>query len=177
MRQRLFLIVPVVVFFAVAVVFFLGLGRDPKLVPSALIDQPVPDFTLPALNEGGAGLSKADLGGEVTLVNVFASWCVPCRVEHPLWMELAERTPVRLVAINYKDKPEAARAWLRRLGDPYSRIGADVSGRVGIDWGVYGVPETYLVDRSGRIRFKHVGPMTEEVLTDRVLPIIASLEP
>lgn len=176
MRQRLIVLLPVLVFVALALAFWFGLGRDPKLVPSALIDQEVPSFELPPLVEGQPGLASADLSGEVTLVNVFASWCVPCRAEHPLWMRVAAQGEgPRLVAINYKDEGDAARAWLDELGDPYSLIGVDADGRTAIDWGVYGVPETFLVDAEGRIRYKHVGPVTETAWNERLLPMIESL--
>jgi len=175
MRQRLFVIVPVVVFLGLAVVFFMGLGRDPKIVPSALIDQSVPAFELPAINGSGEGLTNADLTGAVTVVNVFASWCIPCRAEHGLWMDVAEKGDVRLIGINYKDEAGAATRWLAELGDPYERIGADRDGRVGIDWGVYGVPETFIVDATGRIRYKHVGPVSEQEWREILQPAIASL--
>jgi len=177
MRQRLFLLVPVVVFLGLAAVFFMGLGRDPNLVPSALIDQSVPSFELPPINGSGGGLTSADLTGAVTVVNVFASWCIPCRAEHPLWMDLAEKGEVRLIGINYKDEAGAATRWLAELGDPYERIGADRDGRVGIDWGVYGVPETFIVDKEGRIRYKHVGPVSEQTWREVLEPTIASLTP
>ncbi len=175
MAKRLLYVVPPIVFIGLLVMFYVGLGRDPSIVPSALIDQPVPEFTLPALKEEGAGLATTDLKGEVSLVNVFASWCVPCRAEHPLLMGLAERDQVRIHGINYKDAPDDATDWLRDLGDPYERIGADQDGRVSIDWGVYGVPETFIVDGDGRIRYKHVGPMTPEVLEKKLLPLIERL--
>ncbi len=175
MQQRLVVLVPVVVFLAMAAVFFLGLGRDPKIVPSALIDQPVPIFELPTIDGAATGLASADLTGAVTVVNVFASWCIPCRAEHGLWMDVAEQGDVRLIGINYKDEAGAAARWLEELGDPYERIGADRDGRVGIDWGVYGVPETFIVDRTGRIRYKHVGPVSEETWREVIQPTIASL--
>jgi len=177
MRQRLFLIVPVLVFLGLVVIFFLGLGRDPNLVPSALIDQPVPTFELPPINGSGPGLASADLEGAVTVVNVFASWCIPCRVEHRLWMDVAEAGEVRLIGINYKDEAGAATRWLKELGDPYERIGADRDGRVGFDWGVYGVPETFIIDRDGRIRYKHVGPVSDQAWREILQPTIASLTP
>ena len=175
MRQRLILVLPVVLFLGIAVAFWFGLGRDPKLIPSVLIDQPVPAFELPPLKAGKDGLASADLSGRVTLVNVFASWCVPCRAEHPLWMRLAEEGELRIVGINYKDKSGDALAWLEELGDPYSRIGVDADGRAAIDWGVYGVPETFVIDAEGRIRHKHVGPVSETAWTEELLPVIESL--
>jgi cytochrome c biogenesis protein CcmG/thiol:disulfide interchange protein DsbE len=167
---------PALVFFGLALVFLIGLGRDPAIVPSALIDRPVPSFELPALLAAKPGFASADLGGKLKLVNVFASWCVPCRAEHPQLMRL-EREGVELYGINYKDEPDAARQWLASLGDPYARIGADRNGRVGIDWGVYGVPETFLVDGKGVIRYKHVGPITPEALNDTILPLLKTLAP
>ncbi|MFQ5776001.1 MAG: DsbE family thiol:disulfide interchange protein [Kiloniellaceae bacterium] len=176
--RRLVYLLPALIFAVVAAYFLWGLDpkRDPRLVPSVMIDKPVPEFDLPPI-EGtdGPGLSSADLRtGEVTLVNVFASWCIPCRVEHPLLMEL-KRQGVRLAGINYKNKPQEARAWLAELGNPYARIGADVSGRVGIDWGVYGVPETFVVDGSGRIRYKHTGPIDRTALDGTIRPLLKEL--
>ena len=147
-------------------------GRDPSAVPSALIDKPAPQIDLPSIYEGRPGFASADLGGRATVVNVFASWCVPCRAEHPVLTRLAQEQGVPLIGLNWKDKPEAARAFLAELGDPYERIGSDPSGRAGIDWGVYGVPETYVVDAQGRIRYKHVGPLSEEDLESVILPVL-----
>ncbi|CAK0753759.1 Thiol:disulfide interchange protein DsbE [uncultured Gammaproteobacteria bacterium] len=173
MKRAVFLL-PLGLFAALLLYFAAGLTLDPKLIPSALIDKPVPVFDLPPLPGHSDGLATADLKGEVQLVNVFASWCVPCRIEHPLISALAAQgVPVR--GLNYKDKPEDALDWLRRNGDPYRSIGADRDGRVGIDWGVYGVPETFVVDRTGRIRHKHVGPLTVEELEHKILPLIELL--
>ncbi len=158
MRRLLFLL-PIVVFVVVSVGLAIGLTRDPSTLPSALIDKPVPSFDLPPV-EGlrQAGLKTGDLAGKVSLVNVFASWCGPCRVEHPVLMGLAKEGVV-IHGLNYKDAPDDAAQFLQELGDPYQAIGADRNGRVGIDWGVYGVPETFVVDASGTIRHKHVGPL------------------
>ena len=157
-----------VVWFALA----LAPGRDPSAVPSALIDKPAPQIDLPSIYPERPGLSSADLNGRATVVNVFASWCVPCRAEHPVLTRLAREHGVPLIGLNWKDKPEAARAFLDDLGDPFERIGSDPSGRAGIDWGVYGVPETYVVDGEGRIRYKHVGPLSEEDLNSVILPVL-----
>jgi cytochrome c biogenesis protein CcmG, thiol:disulfide interchange protein DsbE len=147
-------------------------NRDPSIVPSALIDKPAPALDLPSVYPGRLGLSSADLKGRVTVVNVFASWCLPCRAEHPVLSRLAREQGVALVAINWKDAPEAGRAWLAELGDPFGRVGSDPSGRAGIDWGVYGVPETYIVDPAGRIRYKHVGPLREEDIASVIAPVL-----
>lgn len=171
--RRLIFVLPLLLFAGLAGVFLLGFGHDPRDVPSALINRPVPIFALPPLPGRGSGLSNADLGGQVRLVNVFASWCLPCRAEHPILTELSGALPV--VGINYKDRPEDAMAWLERHGDPFAAIGADRDGRVAIDWGVYGVPETFLIDRDGRIRFKHVGPLTADIVARDILPRIAEL--
>jgi cytochrome c biogenesis protein CcmG/thiol:disulfide interchange protein DsbE len=175
--RRLLYLLPILVFVAIAIWFAFGLTRDPSKVPSALIDQPMPAFALPAL--AGAkvpALGDATIKGRVALVNFFASWCVPCRAEHPILMRLAEEKRVAVYGINYKDRGEDAMRWLKELGNPYAAIGHDEPGRVGIDWGVYGVPETFVVDREGRIRFKQVGPITPAVLQDTILPLIAQLE-
>ncbi len=147
-------------------------GRDPSLVPSALIDKPAPPIALPSIYPGRPGFSSADLEGRATIVNVFASWCVPCRAEHPILTRLAREEGVPLIGLNWKDRPEAARAFLAELGDPYERIGSDPTGRAGIDWGVYGVPETYVVDAEGSIRYKHVGPLSMQDIEGVILPIL-----
>ena len=172
--RRLLFILPVLVFAGLLAWFAKGLTQDPRKLPSALIDRPAPDFDLPPLNTG-PGLAKGDLAGQVTLVNFFASWCAPCRVEHPMLMRLAHEGKVHLVGVDYKDKPEDAQALLKQLGDPYKRIGVDRSGRVAIDFGVYGVPETYVVDREGRIRFRQVGPLTPEDYQKHVAPLLKEL--
>jgi cytochrome c biogenesis protein CcmG/thiol:disulfide interchange protein DsbE len=140
------------------------------------VDKSAPKFTLPPVLGSDDGLSTQDLVGHVSLVNVFASWCVPCRAEHPLFMELGEIGEVPLYGINYKDPPEQARAWLDELGDPYTRIGADRDGRVGIEWGVYGVPETYVIAADGTIAYRHVGPITRTILQDTIMPIVRNLK-
>jgi cytochrome c biogenesis protein CcmG/thiol:disulfide interchange protein DsbE len=174
--RRLLYLLPVLVFIGVGIGLALGLTRDPGVLPSALLDQPVPAFDLPPLaGRAGPGLSSRDLqAGAPALVNVFASWCVPCRAEHPLLMALAERG-VTIYGINYKDPPEQAAAWLDELGDPFARIGADRDGRVGIDWGVYGVPETFVVDGEGRIRHRFVGPLQPRDVDRTLLPLLAEL--
>jgi cytochrome c biogenesis protein CcmG/thiol:disulfide interchange protein DsbE len=150
-------------------------GIDPDALPSPLIDKSAPHFELPPLVAGKPGFSSADLSGHVSLVNTFASWCAPCREEHPVLDALARTKRVPIYGIDYKDKGDAARAWIAEFGDPYTRIGAD-DGKVGIDWGVYGVPETFIVDKSGRIRYKHVGPLTADDVQQTILPLVARLE-
>jgi cytochrome c biogenesis protein CcmG, thiol:disulfide interchange protein DsbE len=167
----LLLVTALVAWFALA----LAPGRDPTAVPSALLDKPAPAIDLPSIYEGRPGFSSADLQGRATVVNVFASWCVPCRAEHPVLTELAREHGVPVIGLNWKDKAEDARAFLDELGDPFERIGSDPSGRAGIDWGVYGVPETYVVDAEGRIRYKHVGPLSEEDLASVILPVLRQM--
>ena len=174
-RFRLIHVVPVAAFVALAAFFGIGLTLDPSTIPSALIGKPVPKFALPPVKGRALGLSTADLEGEVSLVNVFASWCVACRAEHPYWMALAARKIVAIHGLNYKDKPEDAAGWLDRLGDPYSRTGADRNGRTAIDWGVYGVPETFVVDGRGRIVYKKIGAINKEILDKEILPLVKKL--
>jgi cytochrome c biogenesis protein CcmG, thiol:disulfide interchange protein DsbE len=173
--KRIFFLLPLAVFLGMAVYFAIGLTKDPRILPSALLDQPVPAFDLPALKPEKPGLATGDLKGEVSIVNVFASWCVPCRAEHPLWMKLAESGEVPIHAINWKDQRAAAVTWLQELGDPYGRIGHDPDNKAGIEWGVYGVPETYVIDREGRIRYKHVGPLFPETYTEVIAPLLKEL--
>ncbi|HYF86272.1 DsbE family thiol:disulfide interchange protein [Azospirillum sp.] len=175
--RRLLYLLPFLLFIGVGIAFYLGFQRDPRDIPSALIDKPAPTFELPAISGQPAtgGLSSARLKGDVTLVNVFASWCIPCKAEHPVITRLSREQGVTVFGINYKDKPEDALTWLARNGNPYAAIGADQDGRVSIDWGVYGVPESYLIDRQGRIRFKHVGPLTPQVVEEQLLPMVKHL--
>lgn len=174
-RGRLVFLLPLVAFTGLLVAFGLSLGRDPSIVPSALIGKPVPVFSLPPVPGHGPGLSSENLKGAVSLVNVFASWCVACREEHPLLMHLEGMGIVPIYGIDYKDKPEDGAHWLDNMGDPYSRTGVDLDGRVAIDWGVYGVPETFVVDSGGRIAFKQIGPINDRVLERTILPLIARL--
>lgn len=160
---------------AIGVLLAMGLERNPRLIPSPLIGKPVPEFHLPPVKGRKLGLSRKDLQGEVSLVNVFASWCAACRDEHPLFMELARQAIVPIHGLDYKDSPDDAAEWLDTLGDPYTRTGADRNGRVAIDWGVYGVPETFVVDREGRIAYKHIGPIDQAVLQEKILPLIERL--
>jgi len=179
MRRQLLYLIPAVIFGVVAGNFLWGLitDRDPRELPSVMIDQPVPEFELgPIEGMAGPGLKTADLtNGQVTLVNFFASWCVPCRIEHPLLIELVKYDGVRLVGINYKNEAEEARAWLAQLGNPYAAIGADTTGRVGIEWGVYGLPETFVIDKQGRIRYRHVGQLDADALKRTIRPLLREL--
>lgn len=173
MNRYLVAILPLLALAALIAVFALNIDRDPSLVQSVLIGKPAPQFDLKPV-EGLAvpGFSTASLKGEVTVVNVFASWCIPCRDEHPVLEALKQISPVRLFGINQKDAPENAKAFLTELGNPYDAIGADTNGRVSIDWGIYGVPETFIVDAEGIIRFKHVGPISPGQLESEILPAI-----
>lgn len=176
-------LLPLVVFMALAGLFMfqLLLGNDPQKIPSALIDKPAPEFSLTAVEgitrDGSVvpGFSREDLLGKVSVVNVFASWCVPCRQEHPLLEDLAKVKDIQLLGINYKDKPENARRFLGSLGNPYSHIGADPAGRTAIEWGVYGVPETFVVDKEGTIRYKFIGPLSPASYQEVFLPELSKI--
>jgi cytochrome c biogenesis protein CcmG, thiol:disulfide interchange protein DsbE len=169
-------LLPVAGFLGLVFVFARGLHNDPSLVPSPLIGKPVPVFDLPPIDGHPLGLSSRDLRGHVSLVNVFASWCVSCREEHPLLLRLEQSGVAPIEGLDYKDKPTDAARWLAVMGDPYSRIGADIDGRVAIDWGVYGVPETFVVDRRGIIAYKQIGPVTFSILEQTILPMVARLQ-
>jgi len=162
-------------FAGVITVLAVGLTLNPREIPSPLIGKAVPEFALPPVRGRTLGLSSADLKGKVSVVNVFASWCVPCREEHPVFLQMKREGLVPIHGLNYKDRPEDAQKWLDELGDPYTRTGADVDGRVGIDWGVYGVPETFVIDRRGRIAHKFIGPVTPRILDETLRPLIAKL--
>jgi cytochrome c biogenesis protein CcmG, thiol:disulfide interchange protein DsbE len=166
---------PLAIFIALAILLGAGLFLDPREIPSPLVDGPVPQFRLPPVEGRTQGLATGDLRGEVSVVNVFASWCTACRDEHPLWMEVSRNRAFPLHGLNYKDQPADAAKWLSQLGDPYVRTGADIDGRAGIDWGVYGVPETFIVDKRGIIRRKIIGPVTREKLDAEVLPFVRKL--
>jgi cytochrome c biogenesis protein CcmG/thiol:disulfide interchange protein DsbE len=171
-------VLPVALFLVLAALFYRGLSGDPAEVPSVLINKPVPEFALPPIaGLNLPGLSTADLKkGEVTFVNVWASWCVPCRSEHPLLMELAKREDIRVVGINQKDDPENARRFLITLGVPFAAVGSDINGRVSVDWGVYGVPESFIVDGEGVIRLKWIGPLSAEALKSEIIPKIEKIK-
>ena len=168
-------LLPLVIFLVLVGFFAIGLGLNPREVPSPLIGKPAPAFALPLLNAPDKKLSSQELKGKVWVLNVWASWCVPCRQEHPLITELAKTAGVPVYGLNYKDKVADASAWLTKLGDPYAATVSDLDGLVGIDYGVYGVPETFVIDRQGVIRLKHIGPVTPEAMRDKVLPMLDKL--
>lgn len=172
-RPRLW---PLAAFAVIAVFLGVGLTLNPREIPSPLLERPVPQFQLAPVKGRALGLSSDDLRGEVSIVNVFASWCTACRDEHPLWMALARSRVVPVHGLNYKDKPDDAARWLDELGDPYTRTGADLDGRVGIDWGVYGVPETFVIDKRGVIRHKVIGAITPKIVEKRLLPLVRQLQ-
>jgi cytochrome c biogenesis protein CcmG/thiol:disulfide interchange protein DsbE len=174
--RRLRWAVPLAIFVVLLLFLGIGLTRDPREVPSPLVGKPAPTFALAQLHDPSKTLGTADLRGQVWLLNVWASWCVSCRVEHPLLLELAKARTVPVVGLDYKDKPEEGNAWLAAQGDPYTTSVMDVDGRVGIDWGVYGVPETFVVDKQGVIRHKHIGPVTAEALQQTILPLVRALQ-
>jgi cytochrome c biogenesis protein CcmG/thiol:disulfide interchange protein DsbE len=174
-RRNWLAILPLVVFAGLAAIFLIQLrsGEDSSFVPSVLIGREAPATNLPPLADSGLpGLASADFKGHVTLVNVWASWCAPCREEQPLLMTLKDDKRFRLAGLNYKDKPENALRFLGEMGNPFAAIGVDENGRTAIDWGVYGVPETYLVGKDGRILYKHVGPFTEQSIANELMPAI-----
>ncbi len=175
MKSLRFLL-PLGIFVAVLGFLFVGLGLNPREVPSPLIGKPAPAFALPRLDDAAQTLRRDDLLGKVWMLNVWASWCAPCREEHPLVIDIAQRKLLPVYGLNYKDQGPAARNWLANLGDPYTATLVDADGRVGIDYGVYGVPETFIVDKQGVIRFKHTGPLTAEVVRTRIEPLVKELQ-
>lgn len=176
MMRRLLYVAPVAALLVIVGVLWVGLGRDPSALPSTLIDRPLPAFDLAPVRPGDAeGLASEDFTSRPMLLNVFASWCVGCRVEHPFLMELEQRGVV-IQGLAWKDAPADSLAWLAERGDPYARIGADPEGRAGIELGVSGAPETFIVDASGQVRHRHVGPITPEVWEEELLPILRRLE-
>ncbi len=171
MMRRWFVVLPLLAFLALAGMLAVGLRHDPREIPSPLLGRPAPAFSLASL-DGAAPVSPADLRGRPWVLNVFASWCTGCREEHPLLMAMAREARVPLVGLAYEDRPEDARAWLARAGNPYDRVALDVAGRVGIDYGVYGVPETFVIDRDGFVRWKQVGALTAAAWQAHVAPLL-----
>ncbi len=168
-------VLPLALALGLGVLLYAGLHNDPKLIPSPLIDKPAPVFDLPELNQPGARVSTGALAGEPYLLNVWASWCVTCRQEHPVLEAFSRKGSVRIVGLNWKDTPDDARRWLAQFGNPYTDIAVDESGRTGVDFGVYGAPETFLVDGKGIVRYKHVGALTPEVIAQEIEPRLSAL--
>jgi cytochrome c biogenesis protein CcmG, thiol:disulfide interchange protein DsbE len=168
---------PLLGFVALCVFLFVGLSLNPREIPSALIGKPAPGFEIPVLGSPAKTLTPKEWHGKVWVLNVWASWCVSCRDEHPLFVDLAKQGALKhFVGLNYKDKDAAAMKWLTDLGDPYSVSIVDADGRVGIEYGVYGVPETFVIDKAGIVRYKHIGPVTRKAWTEKIAPKIAELE-
>jgi cytochrome c biogenesis protein CcmG/thiol:disulfide interchange protein DsbE len=167
--------IPVVLFAALAALLLAGLGNDPKKVPSPLIGKPAPSFDLPLLGDESQRLRTSDLLGQVWVLNVWGSWCPACIDEHASVTALAKSGVAPVYGLNWKDQPENASAWLKRFGNPYTAVLSDLSGSTGIDWGVYGAPETFLIDPQGKIRYKHIGPLTPQNLENEILPRLAAL--
>ena len=167
---------PFIAFLALAGLLYAGIQlsstRDPNAIPSPLIGKPAPNFSLPDFNDPSRTVTNADLLGQPYLLNVWASWCPTCRIEHPIITEVAKRGLVKVVGYNYKDEPDEARRWLQQFGDPYHLIIADQDGRRAIDWGIYGAPETFLVDAQGIVVFKHAGPVTWDIVQEKILPLL-----
>jgi cytochrome c biogenesis protein CcmG/thiol:disulfide interchange protein DsbE len=173
MNRRL---IPLAIFVVLLVLLGVGLHLNPREVPSPLIGKPAPDFRLPTLKDPAVTLGKQDLLGKVYLLNVWASWCVSCREEHPLLVDIAQTGLVKVYGLNYKDHPEDAQRWLTHFGNPYLGVAVDESGRTGIDYGVYGVPESYVIDKKGIVRHKYIGPLTPDKIQGHLLPLVRQLE-
>jgi len=169
-------VLPLAIFAALVALLGVGLRLNPREVPSPLVGKAAPHFELPQLAEPGKTFSEHDMRGKVWLLNVWASWCVSCREEHPVLLDLAKSGAVPILGLNYKDERKDGLAWLQNMGDPYRLSAFDFQGRVGIDYGVYGVPETYVIDKQGVIRYKRIGPVTPEVLKEKILPLVQELE-
>lgn len=168
-------VLPLLLFILLAVFLAIGLKLDPKEIPSPLIDKPAPNFTLPVLSQPGKQMKPDDLKGQVWLLNVWASWCVSCREEHPVLVEMARQKLTTIIGLNYKDEEAAAQQWLNQFGNPYNASVVDADGRVGIDYGVYGVPETFVIDKRGTVRYKHTGPVTPADVEKIFLPLLQQL--
>ena len=174
MKSLRFLI-PLALFVGLAWFLYAGLSLNPREVPSPLIGKPAPAFALPRLDDPAQTVKREDLLGKVWVMNVWASWCAPCREEHPLVVAFARERKVPVIGLNYKDRPGDARTWLERLGNPYVATLIDFDGKVGIDFGVYGVPETFVIDAQGVVRFKHVGVLTRQVISQKIEPLLKEL--
>lgn len=176
MNRYLRFFVPLLVFVGIAAFLFRGLGMDPRKVPSPLVGKPAPAFALPELRDPARTVSEKDLLGKVSLLNVWATWCVSCRAEHEELMKLSREDGIQILGLNYKDDRTEAMQWLRMYGDPYRMNAFDKDGRVGIDWGVYGTPETFIVDRKGVIRYKQIGPINRQVWEETLRPLVQELK-
>jgi cytochrome c biogenesis protein CcmG/thiol:disulfide interchange protein DsbE len=174
MKRAAFL-VPLALFVGLAIFLAVGLNRDPREVPSPLIDKPAPAFALSRLDDAGKTISSTDLRGRVWMLNVWASWCVACREEHSLLVQFSQQGLLPVYGLNYKDQRDDGLAWLSKMGNPYQASLFDGDGRVGIDFGVYGVPETFIIDQSGTVRMKHIGPLTPDVIRDEIVPLLKKL--
>lgn len=172
--SRLKLFIPLFIFLVLAIFFWRGLSLDPTAMPSALIDRPMPEFSLPTVLDSAKTVSEKELRGDVTLLNVWATWCISCRMEHPFLLQLQQQG-IRIVGVNYKDDVAAAQRWLKNLQNPYLYSIVDSDGRLGIDLGVFGAPETYVLDREGVIRYKHIGVLDQQVWSETIFPIVKSL--
>jgi len=173
--KRVGFLIPLFVFVALAVVLAVGLNRDPREVPSPLIDKPAPAFQLTRLEDPNASIALADLRGKVWMLNVWASWCVACREEHPLLVAFSKKNLLPIYGLDYKDQRDDGMDWLTKMGNPYQASLFDGEGRVGIDFGVYGVPETFIIDKTGTIRMKHIGPLTPDVIATEIEPLLKKL--
>lgn len=169
-------LLPLGIFAGLVLIFIYGLQHDPRLVPSPLINKPAPTFNLPTLHSPNINIHLDDLKGKVSLLNVWASWCVACREEHPLLVKTSQTNALNLYGLNYKDTREDALRWLNKLGNPYIESAFDQAGTIGIDYGVYGVPETFVLDKNGIIRYKHIGPLNKQDIDDIILPLVKQLE-
>jgi len=173
--QRLMYLLPLLAFAGLLAYLAIGLGRDPSNIPSVLIDKSAPQFELMAIEGYEEGLAATDLKGEVSLINFWGSWCISCRIEHPLLMQLAEANEIPIYGIDWKDPPGKGAQWLEQFGDPYTKIGDDADGRVAIEFGITGAPETFIIDREGRIRYKFAGPITPQIWETTIAPVIREL--
>ena len=173
--RRMVYLLPLAIFIALVVLFFIGLGLNPKLIPSPLIGKPTPAFSLPKLHKPDELLQHTDLHGEVSLLNIWATWCPSCKQEHPILMQIAKTKEVPIYGLYYKDDPQLGVEWLQQYGNPYLANAVDVDGRVGIEWGAYGTPETFIIDQQGIIRYKHVGPVSWQDWQQTLLPKIKGL--
>ena len=168
-------LLPLAIFFGLLWFMWRGLSLNPREIPSALLNKPVPAFSLPLLHDPSRSLGAADMKGKVWLLNVWGSWCASCRYEHPVLNALAKKGVIPIIGLNWKDRPEDAKSWLVKFGDPYQFSVSDIDGRVGIDFGVYGAPETFIIDKAGMIRYKHTGPISEVMMNETLIPMIQGL--